>query len=83
MESIWLYTMEQWGVAQADAYTDALSSAFELLARNPRRGRTCDDIRKSYRRHLVGRHVVYYRVRDRGIDVVRILHGRMDAARHT
>jgi len=32
LESIWLYTVEQWGVEQADTYLNALIQRFEWLA---------------------------------------------------
>ena len=51
-------------------------------ARDPRRGRPCDDVRAGYFRHPVGSHVVFYRRVAGGIDVVRILHQRMDFQRH-
>ncbi|MRV75366.1 hypothetical protein GJ700_26975 [Duganella sp. FT92W] len=42
----------------------------------------CDYIRSGYRRSRVERHMIYFRVTDYGIAVVRILHERMDASRH-
>ena len=82
LESIWLYTFEQWGIDQAHQYTDDLTAAFNHLAQNPLLGTSCDDIRKGYRRRLVGRHFVYFRVTDNGIAVIRVLHDRVDAPRH-
>jgi toxin ParE1/3/4 len=82
LESIWVYTMARWGIEQAHRYTDDLTNTFSLLAGNPEHGGACDHVREGYRRHRVGRHVVYYRVAARGVDVVRVLHSRMDAPRH-
>ena len=82
LESIWIYTTEQWGIEQAHRYTDELTKAFKLLANNPEQGGACDEIREGYRRYRVGRHVIYYRIADYGVDVVRVLHGRMDPPRH-
>ncbi len=46
-------------------------------------GRACDDVRPGYRKHAVGSHVLYYRlISGEIIDVVRILHQRMDVPRH-
>ena len=43
---------------------------------------SCDDIRPGYRRRIVQRHVIYFRIESYGIAVVRILHDRMEATRH-
>jgi toxin ParE1/3/4 len=42
----------------------------------------CDHIRPSYRRRSVERHMIYFRITDYGIAIIRILHDRMDAPRH-
>ena len=82
LESIWIYTAQQWGVEQANRYTDFLTSAFAELAQSPETAIACDDIRPGYRRRSVERHMIYFRITNYGIAVVRILHGRMDAPRH-
>ena len=41
----------------------------------------CDPIRSGYRRRGVERHMVYFRITDYGIVIVRKLHDRMDAPR--
>ena len=45
LESIWTYTARQWGVEQADRYTDFLTSAFAELADSPKTTPACDHIR--------------------------------------
>lgn len=82
LESIWTYTVRQWGVEQADRYIDILSAAFAELADAPKSAPTCDHIRPGYRRRSVEHHMVYFRVTNYGIAVVRILHERMDAPSH-
>lgn len=82
LESIWTYTVRQWGVEQADRYVDFLTSAFAELADSPKTAPACDHIRSGYRRWGVERHMVYFRVTDYGIAVIRVLHHRMDAPRH-
>ncbi len=82
LEAIWLYTLEEWGLEQANRYTDELTDVFTQLAVGPQLGTACDHIRTGYRRSRVGRHVVYYRMTDYGIAVVRILHDRMLPTRH-
>jgi toxin ParE1/3/4 len=82
LEDIWRYTFENWSSDQADRYIRNLIEAFEDLAARRRPGRSAQDIRDGYLKQLVGSHVIYFRRRDDGIDVIRILHGRMDVARH-
>mgnify|MGYP003593929528 FL=1 len=82
LESIWRYTARQWGIKQAERYIDTLTDAFAELADAPKAAPTCEHIRRGYRRWGVERHMVYFRVTDYGIAVVRVLHERMDAPRH-
>lgn len=76
LESIWTYTVRQWGVEQAERYIDQLTASFGELAHSPMAAPSCDHIRKGYRRR------VDFRIADYGIAVIRVLHGRMDAPRH-
>ncbi len=48
LEEIWLYTMQEWGIAQADKYVRALISRFEWLSENPQIGKRRDDIKSGY-----------------------------------
>lgn len=82
LASVWTYTVRQWGVEQAERYIDFLTAAFAELADSPKAATTCDHIRPGYRRWRVARHMVYFLEADYGIAVVRVLHERMDAARH-
>ena len=82
LENIWLYTRRQWGTEQAERYTTILANAFAELAQAPKVATSCDHIRGGYRRHGVDRHMVYFSVTEYGIAIVRVLHDRMDAARH-
>ena len=82
LEGIWSYTDETWGEDQADSYIHDLDSGFRALAANPEKGRPCDDIREGYRKHSVGKHIIFYRIAKKRIEIVRILHQRMDPERH-
>ncbi len=82
LEDIWHYTLDTWGEEQADQYILDLNDGFESLAIHPEKGRACDDIRAGYRKYDIGRHIVFYRQTAKGIEIVRILHPRMDPERH-
>ncbi|MCP1535986.1 type II toxin-antitoxin system RelE/ParE family toxin [Methylorubrum extorquens] len=67
----------------AERYIRLLAGGFDRLAEDPARGLRADEIRKGYFRLSVGSHVLFYRLgADGGIEVIRILHGRMDFKRH-
>jgi toxin ParE1/3/4 len=59
-----------------------LSTAFQELAEAPKSAPACDQIRRGYRRRNVERHMIYFRITDYGIVIIRILHERMDAPHH-
>jgi len=82
LESIWTFTVREWGVEQADRYIEFLTSAFGELADSPKPAPSCEHIRSGYRWWAVKRHIIYFRTTDYGIAVVRVLHDRMDASRH-
>ena len=82
LENIWLYSRRQWSTEQADRYAAILVNAFAELAQTPKMAPSCEHIRSGYRRRSVGRHVIYFRITDYGIAVVRLLHDRMNAPRH-
>lgn len=63
-------------------YTDLIEAACGKLAEAPLQSQDCSIIRPGYRRRNVEQHAIYFRQTSYGIAVVRILHQRMDAARH-
>ncbi|BDD80771.1 toxin ParE1 [Tsukamurella pulmonis] len=82
LSSIWDYTEERWGVRQAETYLVEIRAAIERIAEDPDRGRVCDDVREGYRRYAIGSHVIFYRSRADGVDLIRVLHQRRDPTRH-
>jgi toxin ParE1/3/4 len=82
LDEIWEYTAGRWGPKQAEDYIRLLQGAIETVAEEPRRGRACDEVRVGYHKYPAGSHMVFYRIGNGYIDVVRILHSRMDFERH-
>ena len=82
LRSIGRYTQATWGREQRNTYLARLDACFHLLAREPERGRACDVIRPGYRKYHVGRHLIFYRQSPEGIEIIRILHDRMDIEAH-
>ncbi|MFO1465651.1 MAG: type II toxin-antitoxin system RelE/ParE family toxin [Steroidobacteraceae bacterium] len=82
LDDIWDYTADRWGLDQTETYTRQLAKDIQTVADKPSRGRQCDEVRAGYRKYPSGSHVLFYRLTDDGIDIVRILHERMDPERH-
>ena len=82
LRSIGRYTQATWGREQRNIYLARLDTSFHLLAREPHRGRACDDIRPGYRKYHVGWHLIFYRESLEGVEIIRILHDRMDIEAH-
>lgn len=82
LEGVFDYSVAQWGLPQALRYTDLIEAACADLAEAPFHAPSCANIQPGYRRRAIEQHVIYFRPTSYGIAVVRILHHRMDAARH-
>lgn len=81
--SIARYTERTWGRDQRILYLRQLDSMFHTLSETPELGRLCEDIKPGYYKHLGGSHLVFYRVdNDSIIEIIRVLHKRMDVAQH-
>ena len=79
LKDIGRYTQDQWGREQRNKYLTMLDSCFRQLAANPLKGKDCSDIRSGYRKFNLGSHVIFYRQLSEGnVEIVRVLHGRMD-----
>ena len=76
------YTQKTWGREQRNRYLSNLDASFHLLAQDPQRGQACDDIRPGYRKYHVGRHLIFYHESLAGLEIIRILHERMDIKAH-
>lgn len=81
MDSIWDYTVEQWGVDQAQTYLGALNARMRGLLGFPLMGVAQDWLHPGLRRVGEGSHSIYYLPTEDAVLVVRILHERMDVAR--
>ena len=79
LEEIWLYTFEHWSVEQADRYQNQIIAVIGELAAGGKTGRPVH-VREGYYKYPVGSHFVFYRLSDASLDVIRILHQRMDVA---
>lgn len=82
LDAIWDYTAKRWGIDQAEAYTVQLGQHVAMVAGTPSLGKGCPEVRAGYYRFPSGSHILFYRLVDGTIEVVRILHERMDYILH-
>ena len=76
-------TQQNWGREQRNIYLGKLDSSFHQLADNPRIGRECSEVKQAYRFYHCERHLIFYRLLEAdSVEIVRILHDRMDYLRH-
>ena len=82
LRSIARYTEKTWGREQRNKYLSKLDSSFRMLAHEPQLGRACNEIKQGYRKHHVGRHLIFYRLVASRVEIIRILHDSMDVDSH-
>lgn len=81
LEEIWRYTFKTWSADQADRYHNDIIAVCRDLAAGHKKGRPVS-IREGYFKYPSGSHLIFYRLTENGLVVVRILHRRMDVEQH-
>jgi toxin ParE1/3/4 len=62
----------------ADRFHDALNKTLQRLLQHPQLGRARPELGRELRSFPHRQYVIYYRPTDRGVEVVRVLHGARD-----
>jgi toxin ParE1/3/4 len=75
---IWAYSARRWSLEVADRRLEAINASCERLRQSPFSGRARDELRRGLRSVVIRPHVVFYRVAERNVDIVRVLDGRRD-----
>ncbi len=80
IENIWIYTVEKWSIEQADRYFNLIMDEIEYLTKYPKAGEDYSKVRKGYFRSRIKSHFIFYKInrRNKEIEIIRILHQRMD-----
>lgn len=79
LSKIWNYTYEAWSENQADKYYELLIETCQEISKSPGIGKKYAEIRNDTLGFRVGKHIIFYReTRAEEIEILRILHGRMD-----
>jgi toxin ParE1/3/4 len=82
LAAIWDYTADQYGLDQADIYLSDIDRILALALDYPEMGQDYSGIREGYRKLGSGHHLIFYTASDRGIEIIRVLHERMDIEAH-
>jgi toxin ParE1/3/4 len=75
---IWSYLADQASPPIADTQLNAIEGACAKLEHWPHSGRQRDNLLPGLRSVVAFPYVIFYRVRDERVEVVRVLHGRRD-----
>ena len=76
------YTKQNWGISQRNRYLKEIDKRFYWLRENHALGKNRDEIRKGYYSYQEGHHVIFYIVQGTNIDIIGVLHEKMDFERH-
>jgi len=82
LSDIWEYTLAEWGIDQAEKYVRELWAAMVEKGFDLSTSTDISDVRTGYRKIRSGSHIIFFKLTREGIDVIRILHQRMDFERH-
>lgn len=82
LDAIAVYTKQQWGTGQARLYLAAMRASIASLANFPMRNPVYRSDGKEFRKLLSGHHLIFYLVIGETVQIIRILHERMDIDRH-
>ncbi len=78
LSNIWRYTANKWSIKQADKYYNILISFCKNIATNPfLYGMKYDEIIDKLFGAIIKEHIVFYKINDNEIIIIRILHKRM------
>lgn len=83
LQDIHAYTRERWGETQAETYLRQLFAVSAELANGQRKGRSIAHVRPGLFLYNARPHILFFEWTDTGnIRIIRVLHERMDFARH-
>jgi toxin ParE1/3/4 len=76
------YTREEWSDAQAQIYLQKLLLTIRQIGEKPLAGRQLSGVRADYRCRRSGSHLIYYIAKPELVEIVRILHEKVDVRHH-
>lgn len=82
LRAIAAYTRREWGAAQSERYLGRIRSRMSQLRTREDFGVMRPDLGRNLRSLSCEQHVIFYKLSSEAIEIVRILHQRMDVHRH-
>jgi toxin ParE1/3/4 len=84
LENILQYTLDTWGENQFEIYLATFQQTFDSILADPEGLFSKDrhELFSACRSIPSGQHIIFFRVRKGNIEIIRILHKRMDFSRH-
>lgn len=83
LEGVYIYSIESFGEAVADAYRQALEASLARIGEDPRIGRPLAGRTRTFFRLNCREHAIFFERTDEGdVMIVRVLHAAMDLSRH-
>jgi len=79
LATIWDYTYDKWSENQADKYYLLLLNSCQEIADNPNLGKKYDNVTEKLLGFKSNQHIIFYQIiSNKEVEIIRILHGRMD-----
>ena len=72
------YTERIWGAKQKEKYISHMKTCFDALCHNTNLGKVYGDIDNTLYSHVCQRHMIFYRVGVKSVNIIRVLHQSMD-----
>ena len=82
LEDIFDYTFDEFGFDQAEKYLLEFEEIFQNLIINPQIGKKRDEIKQGLYSFPKDNHIIFYRILDNHIRIVRVLHGSRDISKY-
>ena len=79
LSDIWNFTFDTWSENQADKYYQEILDKCDEISENPNDGKRYEGVWNSVKGISVNKHIIFYKeISSELIEIVRILHQRMD-----
>ena len=79
IDKIWLYTLENWSLNQANHYYRLIYQEIDFIVEDFESGKDIGKIKSGYRQTKIKSHLIIYKMAEDNVtEIVRVLHQMMD-----
>jgi len=82
LEEIFDFTFDEFGFNQAEKYLLEIEEIFQNLIINPKLGKKRHEIKEGLYSFPKDNHIIFYRILEDHIQIVRVLHGSKDIPKY-